>query len=79
MKYEDPICGMTVTDETAVSIVEWEGKTYGFCADYCHDLFMKHPKKFVEIEAEEIKEESACCCSNNDPKPENDPVVRNGR
>ena len=74
MKYEDPICGMTVTDETAVSIVEWEGKAYGFCADYCHDLFMKHPEKFVETEAEEIKEESACCCSNNDPKPENDPV-----
>lgn len=74
MEYKDPICGMTVTDETAVSIVEWEGKTYGFCAEYCHNLFMKHPEKFVELKTEETKEESACCCSDNAPKPEKDPV-----
>ena len=53
---KDPVCGMTVTEETAVSIVEWEGVKYGFCAEYCHDLFMKHPEKFVETKTEEINE-----------------------
>ncbi len=72
MEYKDPICGMTVTDETAVSIVEWEGKTYGFCAEYCHDLFMKHPEKFVESDTEEAKNKSKAekdpvCGMNVDP------------
>ena len=51
---------MTVTEETAVSIVEWGGIKYGFCAEYCHDLFMKHPEKFVETKTEEIDEKSSC-------------------
>ncbi len=73
MEYKDPICGMTVTDETAVSIVEWEGKKYGFCAEYCHDLFMKHPEKFVELDTEEAKnksktEKDPVCGMNVDPQ-----------
>jgi len=72
MEYKDPICGMTVTNETAVSIVEWEGKKYGFCAEYCHDLFMKHPEKFVESDTEEAKNKSKAeidpvCGMNVDP------------
>ena len=74
MEYKDPICGMTVTEETAVSIIEWEGQTYGFCADYCHDLFMKHPDKFVETKTEDAVEKSSCCCSDNESKVEKDPV-----
>ena len=27
---KDPICGMTVTPETAVSTLEWEGVNYGY-------------------------------------------------
>jgi len=71
---KDPVCGMIVTDETAVSTMEWEGQKYGFCAEYCHDLFMKHPEKFVELETDEVKEESSCCCSDTAPKSEKDPV-----
>lgn len=52
MEYKDPICGMTITDESAVSIIEWNGKKYGFCAQYCHDLFMKHPEQFAEKNTE---------------------------
>jgi Cu+-exporting ATPase len=74
MKYKDPVCGMTVTEETAVSTIEWEGQTYGFCAEYCHDLFMKHPEKFVEPETEEVKKESACCSSDNSRISKKDPV-----
>ena len=71
---KDPVCGMTVSKETAVSIIEWEGQTYGFCADYCHDLFMKHPDKFVEMKTEPMKEKSSCCGENDEKKLEKDPV-----
>ena len=71
---KDPVCGMTVTEETAVSIVEWGGVKYGFCAEYCHDLFMKHPEKFVETKTEEIDEKSSCCSKRDETKQEKDPV-----
>ena len=71
---KDPVCGMTVTEETAVSIVEWGGVKYGFCAEYCHDLFMKHPEKFVETKTEEIDEKSSCCSERDETKQEKDPV-----
>ncbi|MCH7763688.1 MAG: heavy metal translocating P-type ATPase [Candidatus Marinimicrobia bacterium] len=48
MEMKDPVCGMTVTEESAVATIEWEGQTYGFCAHYCYDLFTKHPEKFTE-------------------------------
>ncbi|MBT3216677.1 MAG: cadmium-translocating P-type ATPase [Candidatus Marinimicrobia bacterium] len=64
---------MTVTEKTAVSTVDWEGKVYGFCAEYCHDLFMKHPENFVISESKEVKDESACC-SDTALKAEKDPV-----
>jgi Cu+-exporting ATPase len=71
---KDPVCGMTVTEETTVSIVEWGGVKYGFCAEYCHDLFMKHPEKFVETKTEEIDEKSSCCSERDETKQEKDPV-----
>lgn len=73
-EYRDPICGMTVTDETAVSIVEWDKKKFGFCAEYCHDLFMKHPEKYAESKTDEVKKETTCCSSEPASKIEKDPV-----
>ncbi len=73
-EFKDPVCGMTVTEETAVSIAEWGGVKYGFCAEYCHDLFMKHPEKFVETKTEEIDEKSSCCSERDETKQEKDPV-----
>ena len=73
-EFKDPVCGMTVTEGTAVSIVEWGGVKYGFCAEYCHDLFMKHPEKFVETKTEEIDEKSSCCSERDETKQEKDPV-----
>ena len=73
-EFKDPVCGMTVTEGTAVSIVEWGGVKYCFCAEYCHDLFMKHPEKFVETKTEEIDEKSSCCSERDETKQEKDPV-----
>ncbi len=42
----DPVCGMTVEQETAVS-VEWNGTTFDFCASGCRDEFIRSPSKFI--------------------------------
>jgi len=39
----DPVCGMSVEREKAVS-VEWNGQTYYFCAQGCRDEFIATPK-----------------------------------
>ncbi|MFC1480674.1 heavy metal translocating P-type ATPase [Candidatus Neomarinimicrobiota bacterium] len=45
----DPICGMTVTKETAVGTLELEGQQFGFCAEYCESLFLSDPAKFLAL------------------------------
>lgn len=47
MNIKDPVCGMTVTTENAVGTKEWRGHTYGFCSQYCYDIFNKFPERFV--------------------------------
>lgn len=42
----DPVCGMSVEREKAVS-AEWEGQIYSFCAQGCRDEFMNDPPKFL--------------------------------
>ncbi|MDP6456477.1 MAG: heavy metal translocating P-type ATPase [Candidatus Marinimicrobia bacterium] len=45
---KDPICGMTVTEEAAVGVREHSGVKYGFCAQYCLDLFDSDPDRFAQ-------------------------------
>ena len=45
---KDPVCGMAVTEETAVGIREYAGVKYGFCAQYCLDLFDSDPDRFAQ-------------------------------
>ena len=42
----DPVCGMAVEGEKAVS-AEWYGTTFFFCARGCRDEFLRSPEKFV--------------------------------
>ena len=42
----DPVCGMAVEREKAVSL-EREGHTYYFCAKGCRDEFASDPQRFV--------------------------------
>ena len=44
----DPICGMTVDEETAEWKSEYKGKTYYFCAERCKLAFDKNPDRFVK-------------------------------
>ncbi len=44
---KDPVCGMTVDEETAKWTSEHKGKTYYFCNERCKLAFEKAPKRFV--------------------------------
>ena len=43
----DPVCGMTVNEETAKWTSEHEGKMYYFCNERCKKAFERDPKRFV--------------------------------
>ena len=36
----DPVCGMRTESEEAAGTMEYEGKTYYFCSQTCHDAFV---------------------------------------
>ena len=46
-KLVDPVCGMTVTKETAAGTYVHQGKTYYFCSKACKDNFAKDPQKYL--------------------------------
>jgi|WetSurMetagenome_2_1015567.scaffolds.fasta_scaffold226259_2 YHS domain-containing protein len=46
-KLVDPVCGMTVTKETAAGTYVYKGQTYYFCSKACKDNFTKNPQKYL--------------------------------
>jgi YHS domain-containing protein len=46
-KLVDPVCGMTVTKETAAGTYVYKGQTYYFCSNACKDNFTKDPQKYL--------------------------------
>jgi Cu+-exporting ATPase len=59
-EFTDPVCGMTVSPDTAAGKYEFEGKTYYFCAESCLNKFRQNPKIFLEGKREEkIEAENA--------------------
>ena len=49
----DPVCGMTVTPETAAGAWEHEGETFYFCSVSCLDRFREDPTRFLGSEPSE--------------------------
>jgi Cu+-exporting ATPase len=43
----DPVCGMTVSIETAAASLEHEGRKYYFCRQQCLDRFRENPQQFI--------------------------------
>lgn len=43
----DLVCGMDVDRETAAAKMEYQGKTYFFCAENCKEKFEKDPEKYI--------------------------------
>ena len=45
---KDPVCGMTVDEDTAQWTSEYQGQTYYFCNERCKFSFEKAPSRFVK-------------------------------
>ncbi len=43
----DPVCKMTVREDIEEEKLEYEGKTYHFCAAGCRERFIKDPGKYA--------------------------------
>lgn len=51
----DPVCGVTVTQDTEFT-AEYEGVTYYFCCEDCMQQFVADPAKYLMAETEEVAE-----------------------
>ena len=49
----DPVCGMTVTEESEWT-AEYEGATFYFCSEGCRDKFIETPGEFLKAMGEEV-------------------------
>lgn len=43
----DPVCGMRIDADDAVASAEHDGRTFYFCSQTCHDVFVATPDAFV--------------------------------
>ena len=43
----DPVCGMRIDSEEAAGKEEYQGTTYYFCSQTCHDAFLANPSEYV--------------------------------
>ena len=43
----DPVCGMRIDADDAAATAEYEGKTYYFCSQICHDAFVADPAAYA--------------------------------
>ncbi|MCI0636835.1 MAG: heavy metal translocating P-type ATPase [Actinobacteria bacterium] len=46
-RVKDPVCGMDIDPATAAAGVEYDGTTYYFCSEVCHQRFVADPDRFI--------------------------------
>jgi YHS domain-containing protein len=46
-RLQDPVCGMTVEESSAVGTATVAGVTYGFCSDACRRAFEADPARYA--------------------------------
>jgi YHS domain-containing protein len=44
---KDPVCGMTIDENTAAGKSEYNGQTYYFCAPICKTRFDQDPARYA--------------------------------
>jgi len=44
---KDPVCGMEIDPAAAAASEEYEGKTYYFCSEACHQRFVAAPEQYA--------------------------------
>jgi len=52
----DPVCGMSVKEETTTVKTKYKDRIYYFCSSHCKTLFQENPTKYVERNKQNIKE-----------------------
>lgn len=57
--HTDPVCGMSVTPETAAGSTVVSGRTYYFCSESCKAKFDADPGKFVEASSPPVEDQSS--------------------
>lgn len=45
--FKDPVCGMEISRMSAIDELEYQGKTYYFCARSCREAFETEPEKYI--------------------------------
>ncbi|KAF0138550.1 MAG: YHS domain-containing protein [Stygiobacter sp.] len=50
---KDPVCGMSIEENTAAAKTHYNGTTYFFCAHGCLRAFLKEPEKYLH--SKEVK------------------------
>ncbi|MDD7384468.1 MAG: YHS domain-containing protein [Actinomycetaceae bacterium] len=45
--FVDPVCGMTITKDSAAGSTNYQGQTYYFCSPSCQLKFLNDPEKYV--------------------------------
>jgi Cu+-exporting ATPase len=43
----DPVCGMEIDTAAAAASEEYQGKTYYFCSEACHQQFVAAPEQYA--------------------------------
>jgi P-type Cu+ transporter len=43
----DPVCGMQIEPDEAAGSIDYQGTTYYFCSQACHDAFDANPSSYV--------------------------------
>jgi YHS domain-containing protein len=43
----DPVCGIELDEEMAVSLIH-NGKSYFFCCEGCKGIFIRKPKRYAK-------------------------------
>jgi starch phosphorylase len=49
----DPVCGMPVTEQTAV-LLEEQTKRRWFCSEFCRQQYLRHPRAYDEIDGPHV-------------------------
>jgi P-type Cu+ transporter len=44
---KDPVCDMDIDPQTAAASEDYEGQTYYFCSESCHQRFVAAPRTFA--------------------------------
>ena len=48
-RLKDPVCGVTIEDNTARYRAQFKGKPYYFCSFECESSFKEHPESYREF------------------------------